>query len=152
MSTRILIFETSDADESVLQEIVTLLSKRADTRIAELHQGVGPGTDLKQDVLSFPDLEIHIKEQAVYKNGRLVPMSYYEFSTLCYLARHPGWVFTKQQIYEAVWHEPEGDCNTAITNVISQIRKKLHPHDPKDSYIKTVVNSGYKFDPQLHRP
>lgn len=66
-----------------------------------------------------------------------------------YLARHPGWVFTKQQIYEAVWHDPEGDCNTAITNVISQIRKKLNPYAPKNGYIKTVVNSGYKFEAKI---
>jgi len=47
-------------------------------------------------------------------------MSHYEFFTLCFLAKHSRWVFTN--------------------------RKKLNPDDPKNGYIKTVVNSGYKFD------
>ena len=145
MSMRILILEAGDTDESILQEIITLLSQRTDIQLSELSQEA----EYNQKVLSFPGLEIHIMEQSVYRKGELIPMSYYEFSTLCYLARHPGWVFTKQQIYEAVWREPEGDCNTAITNVISQIRKKLDPYAPKNGYIKTIVNSGYKFEPPI---
>ncbi|MCI8479017.1 MAG: helix-turn-helix domain-containing protein [Oscillospiraceae bacterium] len=54
-------------------------------------------------------------------------MSHYEFFALCFLAKHPGWVFSKQQIYEAVWNDPDGDGNAAVTNLISQIRKKLNP-------------------------
>lgn len=72
-------------------------------------------------------------------------MSHYEFFALCYLAKHPGWVFSKQQIYEAVWDNPDGDGNAAVTNIISQIRKKLNPGNPMHGYIRTVVNSGYKF-------
>lgn len=145
MSVHIFIFEVGESGESILQEIVALLSKRTDVQIEELSKRIECNNS-KQEVLSYPGLEIHTKEQTIYKDGRLIPMSHYEFSTLYFLARHPGWVFTKQQIYEAVWNEPEGDCNTAITNIISQIRKKLYPDDPKSSCIKTVVNSGYKFE------
>ncbi len=142
----ILIFEAGETDKSIFQEVIALLSQRADIQIAELLHNPEYGNYNAHDVLTFPGLKIYMREQTVYKDNRLIPMSYYEFSTLCFLAKHPGWVFTKQQIYEAVWNEPEGDCNTAITNVISQIRKKLHPNDPKNGYIKTVVNSGYKFE------
>ncbi len=95
--------------------------------------------------MTVSDLEIHVREQTVYKAGVLIPMSHYEFFTLCYLAKHPGWVFTKRQIYEAVWQEADGDSDAAVTNVISQIRKKLNPDDPTHGCIRTVVNSGYKF-------
>ena len=148
MNVYIFILEAEETDESILQEILALLSNKAEVQVTELFQETDYNNS-RQEVLSYPGLEIHIKEESVYKNGRLIPMSHYEFSTLYFLARHPGWVFTKQQIYEAVWNEPEGDCNTAITNIISQIRKKLHPDNPKRSYIKTVVNSGYKFDAHI---
>ena len=82
----------------------------------------------------------------MYKNGRLIPMSHYEFVTLCFLAKHPGWVFSKQQIYEAVWQESEGDGSSAIANIVNRIRKKLNPDNPKDGYIKTVVNGGYEVE------
>ena len=147
ISVRIMILEVGEADESILQELFNLLAARAEIQVVELPKKTEDEEHSKREVLSFSDLEIHIKEQAVYKNSELVRMSHYEFFTLCFLARHPGWVFTKQQIYEAVWQEPEGDGSAAITNVISQIRKKLHPDTPKDGYIKTVVNSGYKFEP-----
>lgn len=91
-------------------------------------------------VLAFSKLEIHLKEQVVYYNGEPVPMSHHEFFTLLYLAQHPGWVFSKEQIYENVWNE-SGDGGAAVTNVVSQIRRKIG-----DKYIRTVIGSGYKFE------
>lgn len=53
----------------------------------------------------YHDMEIHIREQIVYHNNVPIPLTHYEFQTLAYLAQHPGWVFSKEQIYEAVWKE-----------------------------------------------
>ncbi|MCI6866949.1 MAG: winged helix-turn-helix domain-containing protein [Lachnospiraceae bacterium] len=92
-------------------------------------------------ILASSDLKIHLKEQTVYRNGERVTMTHHEFFTLAYLAQHPGWVFSKEQIYEAVWQETGDRCGTAVVNVISQIRRKLG-----EGYIKTVVGSGYKFE------
>lgn len=142
----ILILETDESDETILQEVCNLLEKRAGFRFTELLQASESNDTLKNQVLSFQDLEIHIKRQSVYKSGKLVPLSHYEFFTLYYLAKHPGWVFSRQQIYEAIWREPDGNADAIITNVISQIRKKLNPEDPKNTCIKTVINSGYKFE------
>lgn len=94
----------------------------------------------EKTVLTFPSLEIHVHEQLVYQERILIPMSHHEFFTLLYLAQHPNWVFSKEQIYKAVWKE-SGDGGAAVTNVISQIRRKIG-----DGYIKTVIGSGYKFE------
>lgn len=91
-------------------------------------------------VLTFPGLKIHIHEQIVYHNDTLIPLTHHEFFTLTYLASHPSWVFNKEQIYEAVWKEPGMNCGSAVTNVVSQIRRKIG-----DGYIETVVGSGYRF-------
>lgn len=92
------------------------------------------------EIFSFPNLEIHVRKQIVYHNGVNIPMSHYEFYTLTLLAQHPGWVFSKEQIYEAVWKENPKHCGSAVANVISQIRRKIG-----EGYIETVINSGYKF-------
>lgn len=141
----ILFLEMSKSEESVLQDILNLLSGRTDIQLIELSGVTNCRSSSEPSILSYGDLEIHMQEQIVCKSGTPIPMSHYEFFTLCYLARHPGWVFSKQQIYEAVWQEAEGDSDTAVTNVISQIRKKLNPDDPIHGCIRTVVNSGYKF-------
>ena len=61
-------------------------------------------------VLSYPGLEIH---QEVY-------MSRYEYGVLSLMARHPGQLFTKEQIFEAVWHQDSESCLTAVTNAIGR--------------------------------
>ena len=38
-------------------------------------------------------------------NSHPVPLTYHEFFTLAYLALHPDWVFSKEQIYEAIFKE-----------------------------------------------
>lgn len=126
-----MIISFSDSEEHIMQKIMDVLR---DVPVVE--------HPLEQScILASSDLKIHLKEQTVYRNGERVTMTHHEFFTLAYLAQHPGWVFSKEQIYEAVWQEAGDRCGTAVVNVISQIRRKLG-----EGYIKTVVGSGYKFE------
>ena len=92
------------------------------------------------NILTFSQLEIHLQKQMIFQNGRFISLSHLELQTLSYLALHPGWVISKEQIYEAVWKEDQEYCGSAVANVISQIRRKIG-----NGYIETVINSGYKF-------
>lgn len=92
------------------------------------------------DILTFPNLEIRINEQTVYHNGIPVPLTHHEFFTLLYLAQHPFWVLSKEQIYEAVWKADPEHCGAAVANVVYYLRRKIG-----DGYIETVVGSGYRF-------
>lgn len=126
-----MIISFSDSEEHIMQKIMDVLR---DVPVVE--------HPLEQScILASSDLKIHLKEQTVYRNGERVTMTHHEFFTLAYLAQHPEWVFSKEQIYEAVWQETGDRCGTAVVNVISQIRRKLG-----EGYIKTVVGSGYKFE------
>ena len=71
-------------------------------------------------VLSYPELEIHLEHYRVFKNGQEVYMSRYEYGVLSLMARHPGQLFTKEQIFEAVWHQDSESCLTAVTNAIGR--------------------------------
>ena len=53
---------------------------------------------------------------------------------------------TEKQIYETVWKQPGEKCEASVSSGISQLRKKLAPANSKDGYIRTVINSGYKFE------
>ncbi len=53
--------------------------------------------------LTFPGLEIRLHQRRVLKNGIDVSLTRLEYGALCYLAASPGRVFTKTQIFEAVW-------------------------------------------------
>ena len=124
-----------EADKSLLQDVVKYLSDNVQCQVTKLSV---PGE--QKNILTFPNLKIRINEQTVYHNGIPVPLTHHEFFTLLYLAQHPSWVLSKEQIYEAVWKADPEHCGAAVANVISQLRRKIG-----DGYIGTVVGSGYRF-------
>ncbi len=95
--------------------------------------------------LTFPGLEIRLHQRRVLKNGIDVSLTRLEYGALCYLAASPGRVFTKAQIFEAVWSMGSESCQSSVTNVICNLRKKIEPDSRRPTYIKTVLGIGYKF-------
>lgn len=124
-----------EADEDVLQEVLTFLSDKAKCQSMDI-----PLISHSSDILTFPNLEIRINEQTVYHNNHPVPLTHHEFFTLLYLAQHPSWVLSKEQIYEAVWKTSPEHCGAVVANVVYSLRRKIG-----DGYIETVVGSGYRF-------
>ncbi|MFR5964159.1 MAG: winged helix-turn-helix domain-containing protein, partial [Coprococcus phoceensis] len=92
---KLLILSIPDHEEHIINKIMELIADEPEF----IHLAPSP----PQSALSFPGLEIRLKEQTVYCNGTLIALTYHEFAVLTYLARHPGWVFSASQIYEAVW-------------------------------------------------
>lgn len=81
----------------------------------------------------------------VYKDGALVELNAKEYKLLRYIMENPGRVFTKKQLYCAVWEEDVYNDDNTIMVHISHIRNKIET-DPKDpQYIKTIRGIGYKF-------
>ena len=134
---KFLILSVADHEEHILNKIIETIANEP-----ELDHIAPPPSNTS---LSFPNLEIRLKEQTVSCNGQLVTLTYHEFAVLAYLARHPGWVFSAYQIYEAIWCKDGENCGTAVASVIGQIRRKLTPDTPKGGYIRTILGSGYKF-------
>lgn len=132
--SKVVILSLSDSEEHLLDRIKDLLAKESDIEL------VNPPSE--KNSISFPNLELHLRKQTVKWQGQLIHLTHLEFFTLAYLARHPGWVYTQEQIYEAVWHEFPEHCGAAVTNIISQLRRKMEPDNP----IHTVPHSGYKFE------
>ena len=95
--------------------------------------------------LTFPGLEIRLHQRRVLKDGIDVSLTRLEYGALCYLAASPGRVFTKAQIFEAVWSMGSESCQSNVANVICNLRKKIEPDSQNPTYIKTVLGIGYKF-------
>lgn len=51
-------------------------------------------------VLHYDNLCIDPNQRRVYVNGRVIKMTTMEFNILYYLASHPGWTFTREQLYQ----------------------------------------------------
>ena len=99
----------------------------------------------RSPALTFPGLEIRLYQRRVLKNGTDISLTRLEYGALCYLAASPGRVFTKAQIFEAVWSMESESCQSSVSNVICNLRKKIEPDSRNPTYIKTILGIGYKF-------
>ena len=97
-------------------------------------------------ILSFPGLEIRQHQRRVLQDGTEINLTRLEYSTLVLLASNPGIVLTRTQIFEAVWNMDSDSCQSSISTVICNLRKKIEPDSKNPTYIKTVLGIGYKFD------
>ena len=103
-----------------------------------------PATE-SDPVLEYSGLCIDsLRHQASYQGQEISLTENYEFHTLAYLASQPGRVYTKEQIYQAVWKEEPVDVGSAVFCIIKNIRQKLREVTTKE-YIQTVWGVGYKF-------
>ena len=99
----------------------------------------------KKEVINYSGLCIDPDKHQVSYQGSVLPLTEtYEFQTISYLASQPGRVFTKEQIYQAVWKEEPVEVSSAVFCIIANIRQKLRKVTKKE-YIQTVRGVGYKF-------
>lgn len=96
------------------------------------------------EVLHFRDWQLNIVEMILTAAGQPVELTAHEFKIVELMVRRPKKVFTKQQIYEAVWQEDCAIEDKTINVHISNIRAKLRPSGT-DSYIQTVWGIGFKL-------
>mgnify|MGYP001080038075 FL=1 len=104
------------------------------------HASAAPGGAL----LHYRDWVLNLEEMTLTAAGEPVSLTAHEFKIVELLAGHPKRVFTKQQIYEAVWREDYAVEDKTITVHISNIRSKLRPTGT-DGYIQTVWGIGFKL-------
>ena len=98
------------------------------------------------DVIQCGALIIDVRARKVIRSNTEITLTPKEFDILYFLARNRGEVFTKEQIYRAVWNEvPVGRCH-AVENTVFQIRKKIKSVLHSQDYIKTIAGYGYKFN------
>ncbi|WP_256557030.1 winged helix-turn-helix domain-containing protein [Hydrogeniiclostridium mannosilyticum] len=92
------------------------------------------------------DLYLCLEHRLVKVREQEIGLTAKEFDILFLLVRNPKRVFTYELIMDFVWNEDYTYYSRkAITNHVSNLRKKLkiRPDDP--DYIKNVTGIGYKF-------
>jgi two-component system phosphate regulon response regulator PhoB len=93
-------------------------------------------------VLRIHDIVIHPGRREVLVDGESVQLTFTEFGVLNYLARRPGWVFTRSQIVDAVRGDDYFVTDRSVDVQIVGLRKKL---GSKGHYVETVRGVGYRF-------
>lgn len=100
------------------------------------------------ETLQYGSLIINPSKRSVSYGELTEDFSTYEFDALYFLARHPGEVFTYEQIFDSVWKSPLNKGLKSLQVIIGRIRKKLLALCPNHDYIQTVRRKGYFFAPE----
>jgi DNA-binding response OmpR family regulator len=94
------------------------------------------------------DLELDLHGRRLRCRGREVPLKPREFDLLAFLLRHPGQVFTREQLLDRVWAQGTGayvgDIRTVDVHV-RWLREKIERDPSKPRLLETVYGVGYRL-------
>ena len=138
--------EEEDRDE-MIRALENLADGSCETLMMEM--GDEPVVRENKNIISCADLKIFVNEHRVTRDGEEIPLTPKEFDILYFLARNKGEVFTKEQIYQAVWDRNYLLDDSNIMAFIRKIRKKIEPNPDAPEYILTIWGIGYKFNDKM---
>jgi len=119
---------------------VKALLRRADLlRAAQANVG-GEGRILRNG-----ELEIQPAKRQVRFRGTAIDFTALEFDLLLHFASHPGHVFSRAQLLDAVWGYSHEGYEHTVTTHINRLRNKLEVDPMRPELILTVRGAGYKM-------
>lgn len=105
-------------------------------------------TDDRKIIKAY-NLLIDTEKLEVSNKGKIINLTTLEFKVLDLLARHPGKVFTRDNIFNEIKDGYTDSSERSIDVTINRIRKKL---GSCSRYIQSVYGAGYRFIESLDNP
>jgi len=100
---------------------------------------------LAGEALIYADIEMDTVGHKVRRAGEVVSLGPTEFRLLKHFLEHPGWVFSRERLLDAVWgHDSDIESRTVDVH-IRRLRKAINIGDRPD-IIRTVRSAGYSLD------
>ena len=100
--------------------------------------------DKEGQKLQFKNLVLDKEARTCQVKGQEISFTVLEFDILTLLLEHPDKVYSKENIYQAVWKDNYIGEDSTVSVHISNIRKKIAMID-EEEYIKTVWSIGFKL-------
>jgi DNA-binding response OmpR family regulator len=113
---------------------------------ALLRRAATPRQDSREtETIDVDGLRIEPARRAVTVDGKPVQLTYVEFELLRTLAQHPGRVFTRQMLLEALWGDSDYREPRTIDVHVRHLREKIERDPGEPEFIFTVRGVGYRF-------
>jgi len=112
-------------------------------RIRAVLRRIRPG--LAEDVIEAGDITMDRVGHRVRRADREIHLGPTEFRLLDYLMQHPGRVFSREQLLDAVWGSDVYVEARTVDVHVGRLRKALNNKEERDP-IRTVRSAGYAFD------
>jgi DNA-binding response OmpR family regulator len=104
-------------------------------------------TPAREAPIELSDMTIDPGARRVFVRGEEVQLTQREFDVLLFLARHPGQVFSRNQLMDAVWQYSFYTDTSTVTVHIRRLRAKIEADPEQPLHIQTVWGVGYRFQP-----
>lgn len=114
-------------------------------RRSELLQAAQANAQTQAGSMRNGDLEILPVKRLVQVQGKSMDFTALEFDLLLHFAQHPGHVFSRAQLLNAVWGYTHDGYEHTVTTHINRLRAKLESDPLKPELILTVRGAGYKM-------
>jgi DNA-binding response OmpR family regulator len=101
----------------------------------------------REEPLAFEGLTIDPAARRVFVDGDESQLTQREFDLLLFLARHPGQVFSRNHLMDAVWQYSFYSDTSTVTVHIRRLRAKVEADAGRPRFIQTVWGVGYRFAP-----
>ena len=115
-------------------------------RVRTVLRRAGPAAP-KVERFSFGDVEIETATREVRRAGEPLKLTAKEFDLLCFLARHPRQVFSRDQLMDRVWGYSAALDTGTVTVHIRRLREKIEDDPSHPRHLETVWGVGYRLSP-----
>lgn len=122
----------------------SVLVARVKAHLAQ-YQRLKPQTAEKPKTLQVGVLTADMEQRLIFKNGTELPLKNKEYELLLFLMRHPGQVFSREDLYEMIWGlESMGD-NITVAVHVNRLREKMEDDPAHPKLLQTVWGVGYRL-------
>lgn len=116
-------------------------------RVDAVLRRVSPPPEAEPEPIEHGPLRIDPASRTVTLAGEQVSLTQREFDLLAFLAMHPGRVYSRDQLMEAVWEFPFFTDTSTVTVHVRRLRAKLGDDPAEPRFIETVWGVGYRLKP-----
>lgn len=100
-----------------------------------------------EEPIAFDDLELDPLARRVTVRGEEAQLTVREYDLLLHFVRHPGQVFSRDQLMDAVWQYSFYTDTSTVTVHVRRLRAKIEEDPSSPRWLQTVWGVGYRFQP-----
>lgn len=105
----------------------------------------------EDDIITVEDLRIYPRSRRVRKGEKEIHLPNKEFELLKFLAVHPNTVYSKEQLFDAIWGYGPGGDNATVAVHINRLREKIEDDPSHPVIIETLWSAGYRLNRRITR-
>jgi len=105
------------------------------------------GKQTEQDIYEFANYRLDIPARKLTHKGKEIKLSPKEFGLLELFLKKPGRALTRDEILNSVWGYDSFTGQRSIDRFVTTLRNKIEPDPHNPTFIHTIREIGYKFEP-----